>query len=146
LRFGVPKSHALDAACVGNVETLSGWEVPSLSIKATGRGAYSRTRLNKYGFPRGYLTREKRIKGFQTGDMVKAVLDTGVHTGTWVGRVAVRASGSFNIQTAAGVRQGISWKHCQVLQRADGYGYSTTETKGGFSPCLKVGVSPAGIR
>jgi 5-methylcytosine-specific restriction endonuclease McrA/ribosomal protein L21E len=146
LRLDIPKSHALDAACVGNVETLTGWEVPCLWIKATGRGAYSRTRLNKYGFPRGYLTREKRIKGFQTGDMVKAVLDTGVHTGTWVGRVAVRASGSFNIQTAAGVRQGISWKHCQVLQRADGYGYSTTETKGGFSPCLKVGVSPAGIR
>jgi hypothetical protein len=146
-RLDVPKTHALDAACVGNIESLTDWEVPSLSIKATGRGAYSRTRLDKYGFPRGYLTRDKRIHGFQTGDMVKAVLDTGVHAGTWVGRVAVRASGSFNIQTVNGVRQGIGYKHCQVIQRADGYGYSTTQTKkgAGSSPYLKVGVSPVGI-
>jgi hypothetical protein len=148
LRFGVPKSHALDAACVGDIKTLTDWEVPTLSIKATGRGAYSRTRLDRFGFPRGYLTRDKRIKGFQTGDMVKATVPSGVHAGTWVGRVAVRASGSFNIQTAESVRQGISWKNCQIIQRADGYGYSTTQTKkgAGSSPYLKVGVSPAGIR
>jgi 5-methylcytosine-specific restriction endonuclease McrA len=147
-KLGIPKSHVLDAACVGNIETLTNWEVPSLSIKATGRGSYSRTRLDRFGFPRGYLTREKRIKGFQTGDMVKATLESGVHAGTWVGRVAVRASGRFNIQTAEGVRQGISWKNCKVIQRADGYGYSTTQTKkgAGSSPYLKVGVSPAGIR
>jgi hypothetical protein len=102
-RLGIPKSHALDAACVGNIESLTDWEVPSLLIKATGRGSYSRTRLDRFGFPRGYLTRDKRIHGFQTGDMVKAMLESGVHTGTWVGRVAVRASGSFNIQTADGV-------------------------------------------
>jgi hypothetical protein len=147
-RLGIPKTHALDAACVGRVETLSGWNVPSLSIKATGRGSYCRTRLTKYGFPRGYLTRKIRIKGFQTGDIVQATLATGVHAGTWTGRVAVRATGSFNIQTGEGVRQGITWKHCRVLQRADGYGYSlTTNKKGGASsPCLKAGVSAPRIR
>jgi hypothetical protein len=134
---------------VGETEALSGWDVPSLSIQATGRGSYCRTRLDKFGFPRGYLTRRKRIHGFQTGDMVRAVLDKGVHVGTWVGRVAVRASGSFNIQTTAGVRQGIGWKVCRILQRADGYGYSLTPTnkKGAASsPCLKVGVSTASVR
>lgn len=40
------------------------------------------------------------------------------------GRVAVRATGSFNIQTAEGVVQGISHRHCTLIQRADGYGYS----------------------
>jgi 5-methylcytosine-specific restriction endonuclease McrA len=148
-RLGIPKTHALDAACVGEVDALSDWDMPSLSIKATGRGSYCRTRLDKFGFPRGYLTREKRIKGFQTGDMVKAVLAKGVHVGTWIGRVAVRATGSFNIQTASGVRQGIGWKVCRVIQRADGYGYSTTATdkKGAASsPCLKAGVSAAKSR
>ena len=143
-RLGIPKTHALDAACVGDVDALSGWDAPSLSIKATGRGSYCRTRLDEFGFPRGYLTREKRIKGFQTGDMVKAVLAKGVHVGTWIGRVAVRATGNFNIQTVNGVRQGIGWKVCRVIQRADGYGYLATsnQKKGAASsPCLKAGVS-----
>ena len=74
------------------------------------------------------LTRKKRIKCFQTGDRVKAEVTQGKKTGSYVGRVAVRASGSFNIQTAQGVIQGISYRHCQVIQRADGYGYSQLST------------------
>jgi 5-methylcytosine-specific restriction endonuclease McrA len=123
-RLGVLKTHALDAACVGNVEALTSWAVPSLAIKATGRGAYQRTRLNAYGFPRGYLTRSKRIKGFQTGDMVRAVVPTGKKAGVHIGRVAVRATGSFNIQTLTGVVQGVNAKYCTALSRADGYSYS----------------------
>jgi 5-methylcytosine-specific restriction endonuclease McrA len=134
-RLGIPKTHGLDAACVGNVDALSNWDVPSLAIKATGRGSYQRTRLDKFGFPRGYLTREKRIKGFQTGDLVKAILAKGVHIGTWIGRVAVRATGRSNIQTINGVRQGIGWKFCCVLQRADGYGYfQQSARKAALSP------------
>jgi 5-methylcytosine-specific restriction endonuclease McrA len=40
-----------------------------------------------------------------------------------VGRVAVRATGSFNVQTSATTVQGVSHKHCRVIQRSDGYGY-----------------------
>lgn len=120
----IPKTHALDAACVGNIDAIRDWNKPTLAIKATGRGSYQRTRLNAYGFPRGYLTRQKRIKGFQTGDMVKAEVTKGKKTGSYVGLVAVRASGSFNLQTAQGVVQGIGYRCCKVIQRADGYGYS----------------------
>jgi 5-methylcytosine-specific restriction endonuclease McrA len=123
-RLDVPKSHALDAACVGAVETLSDWNLPTLVIKCTGRGSYQRTRLNKYGFPRGYLMRQKSVKGFQTGDMVCAIVPKGVKAGTHIGRVAIRATGSFDIQTPEGVVQSISHKHCQLVCRADGYGYS----------------------
>jgi hypothetical protein len=137
-RLGIPKTHALDAACVGDVDALSGWSVPSLSIKATGRGSYCRTRLDKFGFPRGYLTRQKRIKGFQTGDMVKAVVAKGARIGTWIGRVAVRATGSFNVQTAGAVQQHISWKVCRVLQRADGYGYQPQTRKASLHPMAKA--------
>jgi 5-methylcytosine-specific restriction endonuclease McrA len=140
-RLGIPKAHALDAACVGDIEALTGWQVPVLSIKAMGRGSYCRTRLDKFGFPRGYLTRSKRIRGFQTGDMVRAEVPKGKHAGVHVGRIAVRATGSFNIQKSGLVLQGISHKHCKVIARADGYAFALsrellslpTAEAGGFS-------------
>jgi 5-methylcytosine-specific restriction endonuclease McrA len=122
-RLSIPKTHALDAACVGEVDEIFEWKVSTLTIKANGRGSYQRTRLTKYGFPRGYLMRQKHVQGFQTGDMVKAVVPKGAKAGTWLGRVAVRKTGSFNVQTLTGAIQGISYKHCTVTQRADGYGY-----------------------
>ena len=124
MRLEIPKTHALDAACVGDMDEIRDWNKPTLAIKATGRGSYQRTRLNAYGFPRGYLTRQKRIKGFQTGDRVKAEVTQGRKIGSYLGRVAVRASGSFNLQTAQGVIQGMGYRYCKVIQRADGYGYS----------------------
>ena len=48
----------------------------------------------------------------------------GVHQG----RVAVRQSGSFNIQTSAGVVQGIAHRLCILIQRADGYAYAQNPT------------------
>jgi 5-methylcytosine-specific restriction endonuclease McrA len=123
-RLDVPKTHALDAVCVGAVDAISGWRRPTLAIKATGRGSYQRTRLDKYGFPRGYLMRQKAVHGFQTGDMVRATVTSGKRVGSYVGRVAVRASGSFNIQNGKEVVQGISYRYCTMVQRADGYGYS----------------------
>ena len=125
--LGLPKTHALDAACVGTMDAIQNWQLPTLTLKATGRGSYQRTRLNKFGFPRGYLMRRKRVQGFATGDMVRADVPSGVKAGIHTGRVAVRASGSFNIQShqdgKAVVVQGISHKHCRVIQRCDGYGY-----------------------
>ncbi|OUM00708.1 RNA-guided endonuclease IscB [Variovorax sp. JS1663] len=125
--LSVPKTHSLDAACVGLVDAISGWVKPVLTVKCTGRGSYQRTRLDKFGFPRGYLMRSKRVHGFGTGDMVIAKVPKGVKAGVHAGRVAVRASGSFNVQThrdgIAAVFQGINHRHCRVVQRNDGYGY-----------------------
>ena len=104
------------------------WEKPTLRIKATGRGSYKRTRLTKHGFPRGYLMREKSVHGFQTGDMIRAIVPTGKKEGTWLGRVAIRKTGSFNIQTSTGAVQGIHHRHCRLMQRADGYGYHLQPT------------------
>ena len=67
--------------------------------------------------------RAKRVKGFATGDLVRAEVPKGLKAGTYTGRVAVRASGSFNIQTGTAVVQGVSHKHCKLAQRADGYAY-----------------------
>ncbi len=122
-RFGIPKGHALDAACVGDVAGVHGWKRTILAVKATGRGTYQRTIVNAYGFPRGYLMRKKQVRGFATGDRIKAVVPTGKKVGIYIGRVAVRASGSFDIKTPTGIVQGIGYRHCRMMQRGDGYGY-----------------------
>jgi hypothetical protein len=77
--------------------------------------------MDKYGFPRTSAKGRRTVKGFRTGDLVKAVVPKGKKQGTHVGRVAVRSSGSFNIMTAQDTIQGISYRHCRVLHRADGY-------------------------
>lgn len=125
IRFFIPKTHALDAVCVGDVVSVSNWNLPTFTIKCTGRGSYQRTRMNKFGFPRGYLMREKSAFGFQTGDMVRAYVTSGKKIGTYKGRVAIRASGNFNIQTLNGLVQGINYKYCNIITRSDGYGYSS---------------------
>jgi hypothetical protein len=122
-QLGIPKSHALDAACVGRIAALEGSSKPTLEVKATGRGAYCRTRTDASGFPRGHLMRGKSVRGFRTGDMARAVVPRGKKTGTHTGRVAVRATGSFNIQTKEIVLQGIAAEHFALIQRSDGYGY-----------------------
>jgi 5-methylcytosine-specific restriction endonuclease McrA len=132
-RLGIPKSHALDSVCVGQIKSVSGWQVPVLGIKAMGRGAYQRTRLDKFGFPRGYFMREKSVCGFTTGDMVRAVVPKGKNAGTHVGRVAIRATGSFNIQTSTGVVQGIGHRHCRAIARSDGYAFTQSRPPIGLS-------------
>lgn len=80
------------------------------------------------------MTRQKSVFGFQTGDLVVATVPKGKKVGIHVGRVAVRAAGSFNIQTAQGVVQGIAYHHCQLLQRNDGYGYFQRREPPDFLP------------
>jgi hypothetical protein len=94
--------------------------VPTLNIKAAGRGTYCRTKVNKHGMFRGSCMHTKLVHGFHSGDMVRADVPTGRQAGVRVGRVAVSASGSFNLQTGRGVVQGINHKHFKILQRADG--------------------------
>ena len=79
--------------------------------------------MDKFGFPRAKPKQAKRVRGYQTGDLVRAVVTKGKKTGTYVGKVAVRSSGSFNITTAHGVVQGISYRSCTPIHRGDGYRY-----------------------
>src|SRR2546423_2388188 len=118
-----PKAHWIDAACVGESGAkvkLSPDHQP-IFIKAVGRQCRQMCRPDKYGFPRTGAKARRVVKGFQTGDIVKALVPTGKKQGTHVGKVAVRTAGSFNI----GPVQGIGWQYCQVLHYADGYSYST---------------------
>lgn len=123
----LPKTHALDGLAVGNLTHVRRYPTTVTIAHATGRGSYARTRSDKFGFPRLNLTRTKRHFGFATGDTVRAVVPTGKKSGTHLGRVAVRATGSFNITTAAGVVQGIHHRHCTLLHRANGWHYTRNQ-------------------
>lgn len=124
---GYEKAHWIDAACVG--ETGAQVIIPAglapLLIRATGRGCRQMCKMDRYGFPRSGPKTVKRVHGFQTGDMVLAQVPTGKHAGQHVGRVAVRASGRFLLSDGAES----NWKHCRLLQRADGYEYSYSEVR-----------------
>ncbi|NEO60949.1 MAG: HNH endonuclease [Moorea sp. SIO4G2] len=123
-RFNLVKTHWLDAACVGNVQSIYVENYQPLSIVAKGHGTRKICRTDKFGFPKRYCSRTKIHKGFQTGDIVKAVVTKGKKIGTYIGRVATRKTGSFNISTANGLIQGISHKYCQPIHKKDGYAYT----------------------
>lgn len=123
-RLELPKTHWLDAACVGDIEALELCTNQPLLIKATGHGTRQMCGTDKYGFPTRHRSRNQIHKGFQTGDIVKATVTTGKKIGTYVGRVLCRATGSFDIATNSGRVSGISYKFCTHIHRKDGYNYA----------------------
>ncbi len=123
LRLKLPKTHFFDAVCVGDAPNISVLANQPLNIKATGHGSRQMCRTDKFGFPSRYVPRLKFVKGFQTGDIIKAVVTSGKKIGTYTGRVAVRSSGSFNVSAVQGLIQGINYKCCFPIHQKDGYNY-----------------------
>lgn len=137
----LPKEHYYDALCVGSKSDYVIATSQVLIVKAQGRGSRQMCRMDKYGFPRTTAKQSKTVKGFQTGDIVKAIVPSGLKQGEYLGRVAVRSSGSFNITTNSKTIQGIRYKHCRLVQRDSGYAYNYKERNTTSSPYLKAGVS-----
>lgn len=131
-RLGLPKTHWLDAACVGQStpESLATRSINPLMIKATGHGNRQMAQINKFGFPRqrkdgshSVRTRAKEFHGFKTGDIVRAIVPTGKNQGIHTGRVTVRAGRVFDLTTAQGRLQSINWKYFEPIWKTDGYAY-----------------------
>ncbi len=123
---GLAKTHYWDAACVGvstPIKLITAGVKPLLMV-AKGHGTRQQCRTDKWGFPIRYCSRTKVHKTFQTGDIVKAIVTSGKKIGTYVGRIATRATGSFNISTRDGLVQGISHKYCKHIHKKDGYSYA----------------------
>lgn len=128
--LGLSKQHYYDALSVGETPSKFNFLTDKvLQISAKGRGSRQMCRIDKYGFPRTSAKASKSVRGFQTGDMVKAIVPNGLKQGEYLGRVAVRSSGYFNIQTKTQVVQGIGYEYCHIIQRSDGYLYSYKERK-----------------
>jgi 5-methylcytosine-specific restriction endonuclease McrA len=121
---GLKKTHWLDAACVGasTPAQLYVERTRPLLIKAVGHGTRQMCQTDKYGFPKQHRQRQKRYFGFQTGDIVRAVLPKGKHAGIYIGKITVRASGKFKIRTEQGEIP-CNHRYCTPLHRRDGYLY-----------------------
>lgn len=119
---GLEKAHWIDAACVG----IAGGDVvlgpiTGLQLKAAGHGRRQMCRTDKYGFPVAHKQRGQATHGFTTGDFVRSRKPKGKGAGIRVGNVTTRASGCFDLHTFAGDVFSVNAKHCEILQRADGY-------------------------
>jgi hypothetical protein len=131
---GLPKTHWLDAACVGRStpSLLRGWkDLVPLCIGAQRRQRRQMCLMYRSGFPRTSAKGSSRIAGFSTGDIVKAIVPSGKPVGTHVGKIAVKAG---TRGTVAGVPD-IAYRYCRRLQLADGYTYMYGE-KGERAFCL----------
>ncbi|MGB9886265.1 MAG: RNA-guided endonuclease IscB [Moorellales bacterium] len=145
-RFGFPKTHWLDACCVGEVP--DGLKIAAEYVqvfRAVGRGTRRMANPDRHGFPRGHRLRGKLCFGFMTGDLAAAEVPAGKYAGRHMGFVAVRQSGYFDLKDLSGGRvcQGISWRRFKLVQRFDGWRYEKFETVAPSSPCLKAGASGA---
>lgn len=119
------KTHWIDAACVGKSTPILKFKgVKPLLITAKGYGTRQMCGTNKYGFPTRHRSNKQIHFGFQTGDIVKAIVTKGKKIGVYIGRIATRSTGSFNVSTKAGLVQGISYKDCKVIHHKDGYAYA----------------------
>jgi 5-methylcytosine-specific restriction endonuclease McrA len=130
---GLPKTHWLDAACMGasTPAVLKIQGVVPLLIRAEGRHSRQMCRTNAAGFPDKVAKATSVVGGCRTGDLVRAVVPpSSKKVGIYVGRIAIRATGSCNIRTASGTIEGIHVRYCQPLHKGDGYSY----TKGAALP------------
>ena len=106
----LPKTHWLDAACVGvsTPKLLKTAGVVPLLITAMGRHSRQMCRTNAAGFPDKAPKATSVVGGFRNGDLVRAVVPaSSVKAGVYVGRIAVRASGSCHVKTARGTIEAI---------------------------------------
>lgn len=123
---GLPKAHWIDAACCGRstparlcLRAVRPWE-----IAAKGRQKRQMVNVDKHGFPSGRAKGPSHVRGFQTGDLVRAVVTKGKKIGTYVGRVAIKTDGYFKITGSPfAMVEGIHARYCVPLHRADGYAY-----------------------
>ena len=125
--LGLPKEHYYDALSVGNTQDYKFLTDKVLQISAKGRGSRQMCRMDRFGFPRTSPKGSKSVKGFQTGDIVKAVVPKGLKRGEYLGRVIIKSSGYFKINTEDALIESIGYKYCRIVQRNDGYSYNYKE-------------------
>ena len=113
---GLPKTHWLDAACVGKSTPML--EIATrapLLITCKGRGGRQKAALNKYGYPIRHNPL-KPIKGWQTGDIAK-------HKVYGIGRITPRSRGSFVLTKPDKTQKSVKPIDLKPVFRRDGYSY-----------------------
>lgn len=113
-RLEFPKTHWIDAACTGVVNTLKLLTNKILKVKSTGMGTRRRCRMDKFGFPCSKPRRDYQI-GWKTGDIARR--KDGV-----VGRVVVQSDKRLEVRVD-GQRYGGKLNDFTKLFSKDGYTY-----------------------
>ncbi len=115
---GLPKTHWLDAACVGKsthkLELKIKIDQPLL-ITCFGRGGRQKAAVNKYGYPIRH-NQLKPIKGWLTGDIAK-------HKVHGIGRITPRSRGSFVLTLPDKTQFSVKPIDLKPVFRRDGYSY-----------------------
>lgn len=123
-RLELPKEHWIDAACVGEVETLKIKTTKVLKVKCTGMGGRQKCQTDKYGYPQKHRPL-KPIHGFQTGDIAQVDIEKGVNKGRYIARLCPYTNGSGEIYPSTGKKRiGIKLSYVsRAVHRKDGYSY-----------------------
>ncbi|GAC1427640.1 MAG: hypothetical protein NVS4B1_26650 [Ktedonobacteraceae bacterium] len=131
MRQGFAKAHWIDAACVGKStpDVLLVNRVKPLLIHALGHGSRQMCLMDTFGFPRTKpKARQQSYMGYETGDIVKALIPRGTYKGTHEGRVAIRFRPWFHLNEFD-----VHPKYLTLVQRNDGYRYEKGESHSSFS-------------
>lgn len=127
----VPKTHAIDACCVGERGSRVVWRhghdaLKPLKIIAVGHGSRQVIRPDRSGFPRASRAKMPIFKAhngisYRTHDLVVATTPCGRRLSS----IAIRASGSFHLRGVSRpyTLTNLSHRHCRLVQRHDGYRY-----------------------
>ena len=115
IRLELPKTHWLDAACVGKVTELIVRTTKILAVKATGMGTRRLCRMDKFGFPCS-KPRQEYQHGWKTGDIART-------TDGVVGRVVVQSATRLEVRVA-GKRHGGKLANFIKIFSKDGYNYA----------------------
>ena len=119
VKLGLPKTHWLDAACVGkSTPPLKIMSHQPLLITCKGRGGRQKAALNKYGYPIRHNPL-KPIKGWLTGDMAK-------HKVYGIGRITPRSRGSFVLTKPDKTKFSVKPIDLKPVFRRDGYSYEVS--------------------
>jgi hypothetical protein len=113
-RLGLVKTHWLDAACVGVVDTLKILTTKILSVKASGQETRRLCRMDKFGFPCS-KPRQTYHHGWKTGDI--AISPTGER-----GRVVVQSATRLEVRIGK-QRIGGALSAFKCVHKKDGYSY-----------------------
>ena len=114
-RMELPKTHWIDAACVGETPSLDVMTMQPLLIKANGHGNRRLCRINKFGFPCSKPRTSYSIP-WKTGDIAR-------HISGVVGRVVVQSAKSLEVRVN-GIRKYGQLDTFQKLFAKDGYTYA----------------------
>lgn len=112
--LALPKTHWVDAACVGEVQGLNILANQPLNIKAVGNGTRRRVRMDKYGFPASKPRQSYDIP-WRTGDI--AVTTDGIK-----GRVVIQSAKRLEVRVD-GKRYGGKLSEFKKVHSMDMYSY-----------------------